>query len=109
MDLGKVAKAKDVAQQMLAAFPALKELEGHSNIWADLQFIEAEAIVSTMLILMRIHRVPSLSMHDGIIVPRSKADLTKTILTKRFCKFVRVEPTLTVETAEGDYVSALDL
>jgi hypothetical protein len=66
-DLRSVAKAKDVAEKMLAAFPPLERLEKYRDIWADLQFIEAEAVVSTMLILMRSHRVPSLSMHDGIM------------------------------------------
>jgi hypothetical protein len=48
-----VAKAKDVAKKMLAAFPALKKLENYPYIWADPQFLEAEAILNTMLILMR--------------------------------------------------------
>ncbi len=52
-DLGKQAKAKDVARKMLAAFPALERLKDHSDIWADLQFLEAQAVVGTMLILKR--------------------------------------------------------
>jgi hypothetical protein len=31
---------------------------------------------------MRTH-VPTLSMHDGLIVPKSKADLAKDVLTNR--------------------------
>ena len=38
---------------MLETFPALKKLEDHTDIWADLQFREAEAVIGTMLILMR--------------------------------------------------------
>lgn len=104
--LSKVAKAKDVAAKMLAAFPALEQLERYSDIWADLQFVEAEAIINTMLILMRSHRVPSLSMHDGILVPRSRAALTKTILAEQFRRFVGVEPVLTIEPP---VVQAIDL
>ena len=96
-DIRQVANAKDVASKMLAAFPALKTLEEHSDIWADLQFIESEAVIGTMLILMRKHNVPSLGMHDGIIVPRSKAELAKTILAHQYRKVVGVEPMLTVE------------
>jgi hypothetical protein len=81
-ELRDVAKAADVARRMLETFPALKKLEDHDDIWADLQFIEAEAVIGTMLILMRSHGVPSLSMHDGIIVPLSKAGLAKNTLTK---------------------------
>ena len=31
--------------------------------------------------VMRTHGVPTLSMHDGLIVPKSKADLAKNFLT----------------------------
>jgi hypothetical protein len=61
-----------------------------------------------MLILMRTHGVPSLSMHDGIIVPRSKAELAKTVLAKQYREVVGVEPMLTVEPQEHS-VSAVDL
>jgi hypothetical protein len=96
-DLGKQAKANDVARRMLEVFPALKKLENRSDIWAELQFREAEAVIGAMLILMRKHGIPSLSMHDGIIVPRSKADLAKGILMREFRRVVGVEPMLTVE------------
>jgi hypothetical protein len=103
-DLRKIAKAKDVARKMLAAFPALQELERRSNIWADLQFTEAEAVIGTMLILMRTHGVPSLSMHDGIIVPRSKAVLAERTLAGEYRRVVGVEPMLTVEPDPALYL-----
>jgi hypothetical protein len=109
LDLRKVAKAKDIADKMVKAFPELKKLERYSHIWADLQFTEAEAIISTMLILMRTHGVPSLSMHDGIIVPRSRVGMTKAVLTSQFRHFVGVEPLLTVEPEEQAEVAAIDL
>jgi hypothetical protein len=92
-------KATPVAKAMLEAFPALKRLEEHPkrDLWADLQFKEAEAIVSTMLVLKRRHGVPSLSMHDGLIVPRSKWELAHDILKREFRRVVGVEPMLTVE------------
>jgi hypothetical protein len=62
-----------------------------------------------MLILMRKHGVPSYSMHDGIIVPRSKADLSKRVLTREFRRVIGVEPMLTVEPDEEPKLSALDL
>jgi hypothetical protein len=108
-DLRKVAKAAGVARRMLETFPALKKLGHNSELWADLQFREAEAVIRTMLILMRRHGTPSLSMHDGIIVPRSKVDLAKGILMREFHRVVGVEPTLTVEPEEDPKISALDL
>ena len=96
----KVATARTVADAMLKAFPALRRLERYSNIWADLHFLEAEAVIGTMLILMRRHGVPSYSMHDGLIVPRSKADLAMTILAKEYRRKVGVDPMLTLEHEE---------
>jgi hypothetical protein len=107
-DLRKVAKASALSKLMLEAFPALKKLEEYSDIWADLQFIESEAIIGTMLILMRTHRVPSYSTHDGLIVPRSQADLAKDMLAREYRRHVGVEPILTVEP-EDFYGGALDL
>jgi hypothetical protein len=101
-DLRKVAPVRKVAEAMLTAFPALRRLERYSQIWADLHFLEAEAVIGTMLILMRPHGVPSYSMHDGLIVPRSKADLAKTILAKEYRRVVGVEPMLTVEPEEPE-------
>jgi hypothetical protein len=107
-DLRKVAPVRKVAEAMLKAFPTLRRLERYSHIWADLHFLEAEAVIGTMLILMRRHGVPSYSMHDGLIVPRSKADLAKDILTSEYRRVAGVEPMLTVEP-ENLYGGALDL
>ena len=106
-DLRRVAKARQVGRRMLEALPALEKLDDHSDIWGDLQFREAEAVIGTMLILMRAHGVPSLSMHDGIIVPRSNADLANTILAREFHRVVGVEPALTVDTVEPAVASDL--
>ncbi len=107
-DLGKVAKAKDVRQRMLEAFPALRRLENISEAWAHLQYREGQAVMGTMLILMREHGIPSFSMYDGLIMPRSKMDLAKGILRRVFKEAVGVEPILTVETAEAG-IAAVDL
>jgi hypothetical protein len=107
-DLGKQAKARHVSRRMLEVFPALRKLENYSHIWADLQFREAEAVIGTMLILMREHGVPSYSMHDGIIVPMSKARLARDVLMREFRSVIGVEPTLTVEP-EGAHLDATEL
>jgi hypothetical protein len=99
-ELSKVARAKDIAQKMLETFPALKKLEMLSEAWAHLQYLEGQAVIGTMLILSREHRVPSFSMYDGIIVPRSKADIATATLKQVFKEIVGTEPRLTVEMAE---------
>jgi hypothetical protein len=110
--LGKVARVKDVGEAMLEAFPALRKLtklKAGKDLPLILQFTESEAVVNTMLILMREHRIPSLSTHDGIVVPRSGIGWTKAILTQQYLKFVGVEPVLTVEPEEADYIDATEL
>ena len=99
-DLSKVARAKDIAQKMLETFPALKKLENLSEAWAHLQYREGQAVMGTMMILMREHRVPSFSMYDGIIVPESKVNIAADTLRRVFKEVVGAEPMLTVETAE---------
>jgi hypothetical protein len=86
---------------MLEAFPALQKLADHEEVWADLQFAEAEAIINTMLTLKRVHGVASLSTHDGILVPRPKVALAKAVLTEQFKKQVGVKPVLTVELSKS--------
>jgi hypothetical protein len=108
-DLGKVARAKDIAQKMLETFPALKKLETLSEAWAHLQYREGQAVMGTMLVLMREYGIPSLSMYDGIIIPRSKSGLAQTTLKKVFKEMVGVEPVLTIKTAEPEPMDAGDL
>jgi hypothetical protein len=110
--LGKVARVKDVGKAMLKAFPTLRKvtkLKVGKDLPLLLQFTKSEAVVSTMLILMRDHHIPSLSTHDGIVVPRSGVGWTKAILTQQYLKSVGVEPVLTVEPKEADYFDATEL
>ena len=108
-NLSKVAKAKDIGQRMLETFPALRKLERLSEAWAHLQYREGQAVIGTMLFLKREHGIPSLSMYDGIIVPKSKAELAKATLKRVFKEVVGVEPILTVETAPEPTLLATDL
>ncbi len=48
-------------------------------------------------------------MQDGIIAPRSKADLAKAVLIQEFRRVAGVEPTLTAEPEEERRRSILEL
>jgi hypothetical protein len=107
----EAVNAQDLGKQMLEAFPALRLLGTKfkkKDIWGDLQRIEADAIVSTMLILKREHRIPALSTHDGLVVPRSGIGWTKAVLSQQYRKYVGVEPVLTVDPEEAG-ISGSDL
>jgi hypothetical protein len=108
----RAVNPKVLGKKMLEAFPLLRLLKTKFkkiDIWGDLQRIEANAIVSTMLTLKREHNIPALSTHDGLVVPRSGIGWTKTILSREYEKFAGVEPVLTVDPEEADIVSAVDL
>ena len=49
-----------------------------------LQYIESEIIKNSMLELWRNHKVPSLPVHDELIVPFSKRELAKGIIEKNY-------------------------
>jgi hypothetical protein len=106
----ELPKASAVSKAMLEAFPALRKLEAHprKDLWATLQFREAEAIIGTMLILKRRHKVPSYSMHDGLLVPRSSWELAQDTLTTEYHRMIGVEPMITVdpepETFDASYL-----
>lgn len=70
----------EVGQAVLNRHPALRGLSGIS--WAKLQFIESQAIVGTMLKLMRDHGIPALPVHDSLIVLRSAYHVADLLLEK---------------------------
>ena len=65
--------------------------------WSNLMFIESEVIISTMQELMLKHQVPSLPVHDCIIVRKSDQELRMKVLSKQFRKIVGIEPRLKVK------------
>ena len=79
---------KLVREKILERHPLLErwggKIRGRVRDWGDLMFTESEAIIGTMLILMREHGVPTMPVHDSLIVPRSKGALAKEVLSERF-------------------------
>jgi hypothetical protein len=75
----KEHKVAAITKAALKKYPALvawgQPLNGRVHGWADLMWLESAAMFSTMLNLKREYGVPSLSVHDSLIVPASKADL----------------------------------
>ena len=71
--------------------------------YGDLMFMESEAIIGAMLTLMRDHQIPSLPVHDSLIVPASKFHVAKGILIDRFRKQTGVTPKLDPEDDPEDF------
>ena len=82
--LGKRYSASKVAEKVLQAFPLLARLgeivDGRERGWAELMFIESQAMHATMLELMD-EEMPSLAVHDSIIVPISKRHVASSVLS----------------------------
>jgi hypothetical protein len=94
-------KVRTIAEKAVKAYPLLKRWGERKSGWASLMFTESRAIVGAMLDLMREQSVPSLSMHDGLIVPISKQNVAETVLGTRFRAAAGVEPILTVDRPQG--------
>jgi hypothetical protein len=69
---------------------------GRIRTWADLMYYESVVMVSTMVDLMRDHGIPSLAVHDSLIVPRSAINTTATALKARFRSVTQQEVQLTI-------------
>jgi hypothetical protein len=73
-----------------------KPRKGRVRTWADLMYWESVVMVATMMALMRDHGIPSLAVHDSLIVPRSAANIAATALKDRFRSVTRMEAQLSV-------------
>jgi hypothetical protein len=93
-------KPSAITKAALAKYPALatwgQPLSTVTYGWADLMWIECNFMLFTMLELKREHQVPSLSVHDSIIVPVSSAETARAVLSQKFQDQRRVTPLLKI-------------
>lgn len=88
---------KAVEKVVLEHFPLMKDWPKQEVRWSNLMFIESEVIIGTMQELMLKHQVPSLPIHDCIIVRKSDQELAIRVLSEQFRKIVGIEPRLKVK------------
>ena len=98
---------RTIKEKVLERHPLLKrwgeKLKGRVRGYGDLMFMESEAIIGAMLTLMRDHQIPSLPIHDSLIVPASKFHVAKGILIDQFRKQTGVTPKLDPEDDPEDF------
>jgi hypothetical protein len=91
---------KMIKEKVLQRHPLLERwggiVRGRVRDYGDLMFTESEVIIGTMLILMREHGVPSMPVHDSLIVPGHKAALATGLLSQQFLKVTGTKPRLDV-------------
>jgi hypothetical protein len=71
-------------------------INGRVRTWADLMFAESQVIVGTMVALMKMRAIPSLAVHDSLIVPQEDADLTCQVLKSSYSYHLRAVPLIKV-------------
>jgi hypothetical protein len=93
-----VAKLRE---KIIAHHPILdrwgKPFDGRVRTWADLMFDESRIIVDTMLWLMRSKDVPSLAVHDSLIVPQVHEELTAKTLRAVYWGHLKVIPLVKIK------------
>ena len=98
---GKQYPISRVRDAVARAYPLLAELrqdDAEPPIWATLMYLESEAVLRTMLALQE-RGVPSLSMHDGILVPRDSETLAKATLKEHYRVATTATPYIVVTTS----------
>jgi hypothetical protein len=102
--LGRRYPASKVAESVMEAFPLLRRIgevvDGRERGWAELMCVESRAVLSTMIGLMD-QRVPSLAVHDSLIVPLSSWHETMINLAHWYQRFANAWPVLMLHFPEG--------
>lgn len=92
-------KIKDVEEKILQEFPPLLDWPTSDMSWADLMFIESEAIYLSLERLAE-QNIPALPVHDALLVPAEFETEAKLALRESFKIFTGVTPKLTVNVGK---------
>ena len=102
--LGKRHSAAKIGKKVLEAFPLLTRLgeiiDEQKRGWAELMYLESQAMHVTMLQLMG-DQIPSLAVHDSIIVPIARQHEATRALTNWYSRFTDATPVLVSHFPEG--------
>jgi hypothetical protein len=97
--LGKQYPLSIIRAAVTQAYPLLAELrssEERPPIWAELMYLESEAVLRTMLALKE-EGVPSLSVHDSLIVPVSHEERARKMLVDIYAATTTATPQVTLK------------
>jgi hypothetical protein len=93
--LSKDHLISSIQAAMTTKYPILSDMERLDASWADLMFIESEAIIHAMLNLID-QGIPSLPVHDSLLVPVSAMDLASDLLEASYQDIAGITPVLDV-------------
>ncbi|MGB8629889.1 MAG: hypothetical protein WCD69_10920 [Xanthobacteraceae bacterium] len=99
--IGKRYPVKRIRENSMKLYPLLEKWGTEDFGWSDLMFIESQAMIGAMCELMSLG-IPSLSVHDSLIVPASKQEIAEQTLSKRYLKETGTVPVLKISVGHGD-------
>lgn len=92
-----------IKKRVLRRHPLLQrwggEIRGRVRGWGDLMFMESEIVIGTMQELMS-RGIPSMPVHDSLIVPESREAVAVDVLKHQFRTHTGVVPKLDVSRPE---------
>jgi hypothetical protein len=80
--------------KIVTCIPTLSSVAASGISWADLQFIESQAVIEAVHELAIAHCIAALPVHDSIIVPGSKKEIAAKVLSAMFERHVGIRPVL---------------
>ena len=97
--LGKRYPVKVIRSKAIERYPLLERWGSDDIGWADLMFIESQAMIGAMIELTDMG-VPSLSVHDSLIVSFKDSETAQEVLRQHYLKKVGALPALKVRYTE---------
>ncbi|WP_186419713.1 hypothetical protein [Bosea sp. CS1GBMeth4] len=95
--LSKAYPIKAVQQAMETKHPLLRDWGRLGVTWGDLMYHESEAMLGAMLELMDGHGIPSLTVHDSLIVRKRDQKMAMEALRGHYMKICGIDPHLTTK------------
>lgn len=100
-------RPKDVRELALALHPFLAQWGTLKTTWADLMFLESEAMIYAIKALMNEHEAPSYVVHDSLIVRERDLEIAKAAIEAGYKAKCGLTPKVRVKAAAE--VDAKDL
>jgi hypothetical protein len=101
--LGRDFRIKEVEKAILAKHPALMKLKKSRITWAELQNYESEAIIASMLHLLRTEDIPSFPVHDSLLIKAKNAGLVSYVLKNKYEDLIGIRPYVRLKAANEVY------
>ena len=91
-ELQKVHPIKKVRAAVINKHPVIAKSQNHPSDIFDLMYLESEAMVRAMLQLKRVYGIPSLTVHDSILVRGRDVCAAAEVLSRSFGCVCGAEP-----------------